>query len=101
LNKWLEGFKKRYRIKEYVQHREAGFAATDNLDNIAQIKVVQQLCKEYELCNIFNIDETGLNWKRTPDRTLETQSYSRTKKSKDRVTITLTSNANNSKKLLA
>jgi hypothetical protein len=26
LNGWLEGFKKRYKIKEYVQYREAGSA---------------------------------------------------------------------------
>ena len=44
------------------------------------------------------MDETGLNWKRTPDRTLATQSYSGTKKSKDRITIVLTSNTDSSKK---
>ena len=47
------------------------------------------------------MDKTSLNWKRTPDRTLVTQSYSRTKKSKDRITITLTSNTNSSEKFLA
>jgi hypothetical protein len=100
-NGWLEGFKKRYRIKEYVQHGEAGSAATDDLDNIAQMEALRQLCKEYELCNILNMDETGLNWKRTPDRTLATQSHSGTKKSKDRITIALTSNADGSEKFLA
>jgi hypothetical protein len=65
------------------------------------MEAVRQLCKEYKLCNILNMDETGLNWKRTPDRTLVTQSYSGTKKSKDRVTIALISNADGSKKLLA
>jgi hypothetical protein len=47
------------------------------------------------------MDETGLNWKRTPDRTLATQSYSGTKKSKDRIIIVLTSNADGSEKFLA
>jgi hypothetical protein len=60
-NGWLEGFKKRYKIKEYVQHGEAGSAATDDVDNIAQMKAVRQLCKEYELRNVLNMDETGLN----------------------------------------
>ena len=64
------------------------------------MEVVRQLCKEYTPCNIPNIDETGLNWKRTPDRTLATQSYSGTKKSKDCITIALTSNANSSEKFL-
>ena len=46
------------------------------------------------------MDETSLNQKRTPDRTLTTKSYSRTKKSKDRITIALTSNADSSEKFL-
>ena len=33
-NRWLEGFKKRFKIKEYVQHSEAGSTATNNLNNI-------------------------------------------------------------------
>ena len=47
------------------------------------------------------MDETSLNWKRTPDRTLVTKSYSRTKKSKDRIIIALTSNTDSSEKFLA
>ena len=98
-NGWLDGFKKRFKIKEYVQHGEAGSAQTDHPDNIAQMELVRQLCKEYELRDILNMDETGLNWKRTPDRTLATKSLSGTKKSKDRITIALTSNADGSEKL--
>jgi hypothetical protein len=44
------------------------------------------------------MDETGMNWKRTPDRTLATKAYSGTKKSKDRITIALTSNADSSER---
>jgi hypothetical protein len=62
---------------------------------------IRQLCTEYEEKDILNMDETGLNWKRTPDRTLPTMSYSGTKKSKDRITIALTSNADGSEKFLA
>ena len=62
------------------------------------MEAVRQLCKEYEPRNILNMDETGLNWKRTPDRTLATQSHSGTKKSKDRITIILTSNTDSSEK---
>ena len=39
-NGWLDGFKKRFKIKEYLQHGEAGSAATDNLDNITQMDQV-------------------------------------------------------------
>jgi hypothetical protein len=100
-NGWLEGFKKRYNIKEYVQHGEAGSAQTDNPDNIVQMEAIRKLCKEYALKDILNMDETGLNWKRTPDRTLATKSHSGTKKSKDRITIALTSNADGSEKFTA
>jgi hypothetical protein len=37
-NGWLEGFKTRYKIREYVQHAEAGSAATSDLNNIAQME---------------------------------------------------------------
>ena len=39
-NGWLDGFKKRFKIKEYVQHGEAGSAQTDHPDNITQIELV-------------------------------------------------------------
>ena len=44
------------------------------------------------------MDETDLNWKIIPARTLATKAYNRTKKSKDRITITLISNVNRLKK---
>ena len=47
-NGWLEGFKKRYKIKEYVYHGEAGSAATDDLNNIAQMEQLRLLCTEYK-----------------------------------------------------
>ena len=100
-NGWLEGFKKRFKIKEYVQHGEAGSVAVYNPDYIAQMEEVRRLCTLYELRDILNMDETGLNWKRTPDRTLATRSHSGTKKSKDRITIALTSNADDSEKFTA
>ena len=61
---------------------------------------LRQLYKEYNLRDILNMDETGLNWKRTPDRTLAIQAYSGTKKSKDRITIALISNTNDSEKFI-
>jgi hypothetical protein len=74
-----------------MQYREASSAETDNPDNLAQMEQLQLLCTEYREQDILNMDETGLNWKRTPDRTLATKSYSGTKKSKDCITIALTS----------
>ena len=39
-NGQLDGFKKQYKIKEYIQYREAGSTATSNLNNITQIEAV-------------------------------------------------------------
>ena len=45
------------------------------------------------------MDETGLFWKRVPDRSLATELVKSVKKAKDRITIALTTNANSSEKL--
>ena len=54
---------------------------------------------EYGPRNTFNMDETSLFWKLTPDRTLTTKASSRGKKAKDRITLALTVNSDGSKKL--
>jgi hypothetical protein len=60
---------------------------------------VRDLCKQYRDKDIFNMDETGLFWKLQPDRTLATEAQSGGKKSKDRVTLAFTTNADGSEKM--
>jgi hypothetical protein len=98
-NGWLEGFKKRFRIKEYVQHGEASSADINSPKAIQQIEDLRKLCSQYKDQDIFNMDETGLFWKLSPNRTLETEARSGGKKSKDRVTLALTTNGDGSEKL--
>ena len=86
-NGWLWGFQQRYNIREYVYHGEAASAEIDKPESIAQMELVRQLAEEYGPDNTLNMDETGLFWKLTPDRTLATQSGSGGKKSKDRITL--------------
>ena len=95
-NGWLQGFKSRYKIKEYVQHGEGGTAAIDDPDNIIQMNELRLLCEDYKDCDILNMDEIALYWKMAPDRTLATKAQAGGKKSKDRITIALTSNADGS-----
>ena len=92
-NGWLEGFQKRFKIKMYIRHGEAAAAATDDPENIQQMNDLCILCLEYDPNDILNMDETGLFWKMSPDRTLATKAASGGKKSKDRITAALTSNA--------
>jgi hypothetical protein len=48
--------------------------------------------------NVLNMDETGLYWKLSPNRTLATKASNRSKKSKDRITLALTVNATGTNK---
>jgi hypothetical protein len=98
-NGWLDGFKKRFKIREFVQHGEGGSADIDNPDAIQQMADLRTICSKYKDKDIFNMDETGLFWKLTPERTLATKAGSGGKKSKDRITLALTTNADGSEKL--
>jgi hypothetical protein len=98
-NGWLDGFKKRYKIKEFVQHGEGSSAEVLTLQAIQQMTELRLLCSQYCDQDIFNMDETGLFWKLTPNRTLATEARSGGKKSKDRVTLALTVNGDGSVKL--
>jgi hypothetical protein len=96
-NGWLDGFKKRFKIREYVQHGEAGSADIHNPEAISQMEKVRTLATAYDPCNVLNMDETGLFWKLTPDRTLATMPGSGGKKSKDRITLAFTCSATGEK----
>jgi Tc5 transposase DNA-binding domain len=91
-NGWLDKFKKRHNIKEYVCHGEGATADISNPDNI-RIMEEDQLASTYALSDILNMDETGLYWKLSPNRSLATEAASGGKKSKDRITLALTTNA--------
>ena len=96
---WLDGFKKRFKVKEYVQHGEAASANINNPEIITQMKDLRELCATYPDCDIFNIDETRLFQKLTLNRTLAIEPGSSGKKNKDRITLALTTNGDGTKKL--
>jgi hypothetical protein len=98
-NGWLDRFKGRFKIKEYVQHGEAASAEVNTSKAIEQMDKVRSLVAEYQPCDVFNMDETSLFWKLTPDRTLATKAGSGGKKAKDRITLALTCNADGTEKL--
>jgi DDE superfamily endonuclease/Tc5 transposase DNA-binding domain/Fission yeast centromere protein N-terminal domain len=98
-NGWLNRFKKRHNIKEYKLHGEGASADVYSEDTVKQMDNLRAECSAYALQDIFNMDETGLFWKLQPDRSLATHQTSGGKKSKDRITIALTVNADGSEKL--
>ncbi|KAI0990930.1 hypothetical protein K3495_g17257, partial [Podosphaera aphanis] len=91
-NGWLESFKKKFNIKQYVQYGEGAAADINSDANIAQITKLRDLCSRYPEIDIFNMDETGLFWKMAPTRSLATESISGGKKIKDRLTLAFTVN---------
>jgi hypothetical protein len=66
---------------------------------ITEMAKLRKLCAQYYPRDIFNMDKTGLFWKRVLNRSLATESVKGIKKAKDRITIALTTNANSSEKL--
>ena len=94
---WLQGFKKRHGIKIRVIHGEAASVDMEVVEEGQ--RNLRDALHEYAPANIYNMDETGLFFRLEPNKTLATGSVSGTKKSKERITIALCSNADGTDKL--
>ena len=57
---------------------------------------IQELLKDYKPCDIYNMDETGLCYRRPPDKGLATKQMSGVKGDKTRITLAFTVNADGS-----
>ena len=65
-------------------------------DVSAARKWIQDLLKEYELQNIYNMDETSLCYRKPPDKGLATRQMSRVKGDKTQITLAFTVNTGGS-----
>ena len=61
-------------------------------DVSAAHKWIQDLLKEYELRNIYNMDETSLCYRKPPDKGLATRQMSGVKGDKTQITLAFTVN---------
>ncbi|CAN0298812.1 unnamed protein product, partial [Pylaiella littoralis] len=102
--KWVRNFISRNRMKSVVLHGEAG--SVDDGAIAEGLTEIRKACQEYELENIFNVDETGIFYKLLPKRTYlskaeKRQSARGTKgmKAKDRVSAYMCTNATGSGKV--
>lgn len=94
---WLTGFKNRHGIKQYSKHGEVG-----DVDVAAVEEELKELRKEvdvYDSENIYNMDESALYWKMTPEGTLATEKMPGGKHEKARISINLAVNATGSHRL--
>ncbi|EXX50728.1 Pdc2p [Rhizophagus irregularis DAOM 197198w] len=67
-NGWINGFKERHSLKQYVKWGEAKSAPLETLDE--KRKILREIIKDYDLNDVFNCDETGLYWDLEPSKTL-------------------------------
>ena len=95
-NGYLHKFKQRYGIGLKKHHGEAS-----SVPQIAheQMKDVRLIVKEYEPKNVYNMDESGLFWRRGPSKGLSTKAIPGPKVDKTRITITLCTNADGTDRL--
>src|SRR6266498_3089200 len=96
-NRWVDSFKKWHNLKQYNIHDKVVSALLENLSTMW--KDLHQTLKDYNPKDIFNCDETGLFWKIKSSRTISNGSVSRTKQSKDHITVLLTCNMIRNEKL--
>ncbi|XP_071056893.1 tigger transposable element-derived protein 1-like [Onthophagus taurus] len=99
---WFDRFRKRCGIHSIVRHGEAASANREEAERfkIEFAKFVED--NGFLPQQIFNCDETGLFWKKLPNRTYVTQETSRLlghKPMKDRVTLLLGANSSGDMKL--
>ncbi|XP_042215869.1 tigger transposable element-derived protein 1-like [Homarus americanus] len=93
---WLAAFKKRCEVKFAHYHGES--ASADVITAEKYLPVFKALVKEGAYCRdqIFNCEETGIFWKRSPRTTFIAKDEKQArgiKTSKDRITVIFTANA--------
>jgi Tc5 transposase DNA-binding domain len=68
---WLDNFKTRYNISRKKRYGEAGKVDKDQLElDLLEIRII---IEEYRLSDIYNMDETALYWKSSPNNNLASE----------------------------
>jgi len=96
-NGWLAGFKIRHKIRKRKKHGES--ATVDKAQLELDLTDIRAICDLYEPFAIFNMDETALYWKQSPDSTLASEDIAGSKLDKHRITINFCCNSDGSIKL--
>jgi hypothetical protein len=94
---WLDGFKARYSISRRKRHGEAGKVDLQQLE--IDLTEVRSIIDDYPLTDVYNMDETALYWKSSPDNSLASEELQGGETDKSRITATFCCNADGSHKL--
>lgn len=87
---WLDSFKARHNIKKYRQHGESG--SIDLVIVKEELQEIREAVNPYTNEDIYNMNESALFLKMTPDRTLRTEQSTGGKHDKACITINLACN---------
>ena len=91
-NGWLEAFKKRHKLGQSVLCGES--ASVDESLVSDWNSVLISHIEGYDMCDVYNMDETGLFYRSLPDKslTVKGEQCNGGKRAKDRITIVLCAN---------
>ncbi|XP_076944819.1 CENP-B homolog protein 2-like [Bidens hawaiensis] len=94
---WLGKFKAIYGIKIFWRFGESGSVEMEGMED--KLKSIRDKVDQFEMKDIFNIDETGLFFRLQPDHSLATMQLEGKKQDKERQTVAICCNEDGSEKL--
>jgi hypothetical protein len=94
---WLDKFKDWHRIKSFRYFGESG--ALDMEVVSAALSDICAIVDAYAKKDVFNMDETGLCWHLQADNSLATHQLEGRKINKERITLVICANSDNSEKI--
>lgn len=86
-NGFIQRFKSRMGISSKKMNGE--MAAVDIEKYTDRIQQIKQIISKFDACNVYNMDETGLEYRAMPEKTLTKISVNGFKKLKERITLVL------------
>jgi hypothetical protein len=94
---WFDAFKTRYHISRKKRHGEAG--KVDIMQLELDLAEIRSILEDYLLADIYNMDETALYWRSSPDNSLASEELKGGEADKSRITTNFCCNADGSHKL--
>lgn len=94
---WLWNFQRRWNLRSRKLYGEAADIDEEVMNRA--VPELQALCQNYRSDDVWNADETGINYAMPPDRTICTTPIPGRKKDKRRLTLLVCANASGTEKI--
>ena len=101
---WLSNFRKRRGLGEMLLHGEGAEVDKNNPELLSALEELYEIIRQYDVENVYNMDETGLFYRVLPRYTLlmpseDLSSARGEKKAKDRVSLVVCANSTGTHKI--